>query len=555
MSSVNNSSSKAAYEEKIRSLKEEYKKREAELAKKHSQEVKKLSQNNVAAIDHLKTQNAERMGEVKTKTRESISRRDAKYQKEIEDLKKFHSRQLERMMKESDSNLQSVRAASKGETRQAKISNEARAQDLHSKYGEVLASKTDTFNQAVENMREEQKRSYDEMRSDLQKKHESERQQLQDSYTQQLAELRGDLSTTRANSRQRLKAQEQRHMNDRQRMESGYMSEILNREAAHADLQEGLRKGYAETLNKLRDRQKDVSARQAERANQVRDNFASEVNERLSTREMRLERKLADEASRNVREESKVRREARGEVMAWRDEYQKKYESLEDEKRAAFEQAQKSNAKDIQRVRDESNDILARSHSHMQQTMDTDYLKSRSAISSLENDLKTKVESEKLRADTRIEDLMENTYSKEERLKRVYEENLSIMKRKHEDEVREMRIGLIEDKDTAVQSVKERAQEKELVHQRQIEDTVKKYEKRIAELNDQFVREKRLRDNRERQLVESLKKASDSEKEAIALKYAEINKQANVEHQKEMREVSERHKNQVDHIMTIAKKT
>jgi hypothetical protein len=165
------------------------------------------------------------------------------------------------------------------------------------------------------------------------------------------------------------------------------------------------------------------------------------------------------------------------------------------------------------------------------------------------------MEYERNSADARVDHIRGNAVETEQRLKEKYSDNLELMKKNQEQQLNDLRVAMTKDKNEALAQLRSQAQEKEVGHQQQVEDIVSKYEKRIAELNDQFVREKRARDLREKQVVEGLKKSADQQIEALKVQYEEKNKQTTVAHQTEIREVSRRHKEQIDNIMSNAKKS
>lgn len=556
MSSVNSSgSNRSSNDDQVRSLREEYKKREAELIKKHNQEIRTLSESNVEQIDEIKGKNLERINNLKGQSQQSITRRDAKYQREINDMKKLHTKQLERLLKENETKLQQQRQASTSEVKDANLGKNDRVNELHTKYSEAINQKNEDYNQLVEQMREEQSESYGDLKENLQKRHQEERDQLRSNYQEQIVKLENDLRTTRNSSTERIRGQEIRHMNDKVRMEDNFMSEIQSRESGHADIQESLMDGYKDNLAELKQKNLEANEKRASLYQGQHSNFKDEVNERLNTRERRLERKLADEQNRNIRTETKIKRSANEEVNAWRDQYQQKFEVLEDEKKQIQAQAKQDNSEDINRAYEKSSKAIASSNRYMRNVLDVEQLKSKQAISALESELETRTEQQKSQADNRVTNIREDSFQAEERLKKTYEQNLELMKKEHAQEIRDLRLQTTIERDKALQSIRAQVGQDTVEKEQKMQETIQKYEKRIADLTDQFTREKRLRDNREKQLIESLSKGKEAEKEALVMKYAKKNQQTEQQHQKELQEISRRHNEQVNNIMSSVKKT
>jgi hypothetical protein len=106
-----------------------------------------------------------------------------------------------------------------------------------------------------------------------------------------------------------------------------------------------------------------------------------------------------------------------------------------------------------------------------------------------------------------------------------------------------------------LQALKLQTQKQEVDHNRRLQDVVSKYEKRIGDMNDQFVREKRLRDNREKQLIKDLQRKHESEKEALQAKYQAQSTQTQLAHEREMQDTNRRSQEKLDEVLSSLKKT
>jgi len=157
--------------------------------------------------------------------------------------------------------------------------------------------------------------------------------------------------------------------------------------------------------------------------------------------------------------------------------------------------------------------------------------------------------------DKRIDGIVKDSNYKEVKLRENYAANIDALKQTSEEDKNEIRLALLQDKVETVQNLKEMVQKQELEKQNKMSETRSNYEKRIAEMNDQFMREKRMRDNREKKLVTDLKRDHDMQLETVKIKYEERNKQTELAHQKELKEITRHSQEQIAELTNTLKKT
>jgi hypothetical protein len=557
MSSVSGKgrSESASQDEQIRRMREEYKKKEAELVRKHSEELRKVSGSNITEIDDLKSQHSAQLNNIREGTKEAISKRDAKYQKEIEDIKRLQAKQTERVLKENEQKLKAQREASEAEVKHANRSKSDRLSELSQKYNSQIEENSANLNRQLEEARSAQKKGLDGNREKLLGKHKEEITQVQDNSNERIAELRNDLRVTRANSTQKARHQEIAHARDKQSQSNSFMDEIRRREVAHNDIQGDTRRTYNQNLDDIRQKSAISETTRGEQFGDSLESLKANVSDRIEYREKRLEREVTDEKAKNIRDEEELKRSYNRRVDNLTREYQTKYEQLEKSRRSTVDEANRRTAEKMRTVRSGNDEAMGLNSKYYQQQLDQEGLKSRQEIKRLKNEGEMREGYQMSQADTRIKNIRDQSYENEMRLKERYSQNLNVMDKTNDEESRKARLELLKQKDDAVMNVHRQMQESDTEHQQKVNDLVTNYEKKIGALNDQFVREKRLRDNREKQLVETMKKSSEAEKAAMKVQYEEHNRQANTQHEKEMREVTRRHKEQIDNIMATIKKS
>lgn len=554
MSSVSGSNGNSGNDDVTRKMRDDYRKKEAELIKKHQKELAAVDQKYTQEVSKLKGQNEDTVKDLRAKTGESLNYRDQRYQKEIDDLRTMHTKQMERLMSENAQKQEVQRDASRGEVKQANMGKSNREEELNKKFNEAVAQNEKKYNAQIETLREKQRESVDNIRSDLNEAHKKESEQSRDYNNEKIGDLKQDLQSTRVNANQRLRNQEIQHMNDKTRIESNNMDNLTRKEKTHNEMMEEMRDGYQDNVKTEQQKFADQMAKNSQLRTQFEEDFSNTVQDRMAGRENRLEREVIDAKNEAVKARVKADRDAGREVKSIRDGYQAKFEYLDQARKDTLTNANEINADNIKNIRAEADQVVSATNKQVMDKTDTEIFRYRQALDSTKQDFAVREKYKSDTADTRVMSVREKSLEDEKRLRENYEANLEVLKEGHESETKDVRFGLIKEKNDSMTSLKSEIQKKEGDHQRQMATLTGKYEKRIAELNDQFVREKRLRDNREKQLVSELKRGQDSQLEAVKLKYEEQNKATTAQHSKELQDVTRRQKDQIDNIMSISKK-
>jgi len=554
MSSVSSSGGSSNNDDQVRRTREDYKKREAELVKKHNQEMRKVAEANQIEVEKMKEQHEARINELQGRSKDGVTRRDAKYQKEIDEMRRLHTQQLERLMKENEQKLQTQRQTAKQEVKHANLGKEDRVQELHSKYTGSIAENEASMRAEVEKLRENQAKSVEKVKTNLNQKHAEDVERQKDYYDQRLVQMRNNLRTTRNSARDRITNQEVRHMNDKMRLQESTMDEIQRRDQTHSDIQKTQKEAFGETLEEIREKNRLVDEADRENSASQHSQLKRNVEERFMNRERRLEREISELKNNNARDRQKTKMMAQSEIEKWRDQYQDKFDALEKARIETLNVANKTNADDIKVVNKKSSDAIAANNRYMQSQVDIEVFKAKEALGQLENESALRTEYHRENADRRVATVRDESLNNEQRLRGKYSDNITVLREGYENEIRELRIAMLEERRALEANLKAEIQKQNVQGEREKQDIVSKYEKQIKDLNDQFVREKRLREQREKQLTEEVDRSKEREKDRLRAQYAEKNKQVVAQHSQEIRDVTRRHKEQIDNIMSNAKK-
>ena len=554
MSSVTSKNSSGSDEAVIKA-REEYRKKEAELVKKHNKEIQALQERYIQELDKKDRVNTEMLKGAREKSQDSLTRKDMRYQKEMEDLRRMHTKQLEKLMQDNRDRLETQVKTSRSEVKQANLGKKDRETELHNRYEGQSAAEAQKFSEKLQELREDQKETIGEIRSKLNTAHEKELEYLHDDRNEAVSQLKNDYRKLRQSSQERIKNQETRHMNDKLRMQSSHMDNIHRETEMHNKIQEISREGYQDGLKEVRNRLARAREEDLQKQSAINSDFKSSVDDRVTNQVNRLERDLSKARNANVMDRAAAERDADRQVANMRDAYQEKFNYLEKAREETLRQSNDINAANTKKVHEDANKQMANNTRYYISRMELENLKNRQALESAEQDFALRQDYTAENAESRINRIRSQADSKEKSLRENFSSNVTVLRTTNEEEKKDMRLALHKETEERLALMKEQFQKQEVEHQRKQADVALKYEKQIESMNDQFNREKRLRDNREKRLVNELKRSHDAQIEALKSKYEDQNKETQVALEREKREVTRRYEEKLNDVLSTMKKT
>lgn len=541
-------------DEAVRKAREDYRKKEAELVKKHNKEISALKDKYVTALDKKEAEQVNNLKSAREISQDSLTNKDAKYRKEMEDLRSMHTKQIEKLMQDNRDRIKAQGSASRLEVKQSNLGKEDRVKELHERYQEQYASEANKFSEKLGELREDQKSTLRSSREKLGEAHEKELERTRDERNQTVSGLKNNYSRLRQSADQRIRNQEIRHMQDKTRLQNSHMEDSLHKEEAHATIQDSSREAYEQGVNNVRERMNDAREADLDRTNSTTTQFHDKVQGRIEGQVNRLEQDLVKARKQNVLEQSKERSIARSEVKNIQDSYQTKFDYLEKARQETLRQSNEINAQNIHHVQGEADKQMMDSGRYYRERMEVENFKNRSALESVAQDFKLRQDYTTENAESRIGRIRGDTFESEKSLRTNFKDNLEMMREAAANEKRDLRLSLEKEKVESNQLMKQQIQKQEVTHQRELNDIVGKYEKKISDMNDQFMREKRLRENREKELIKSLGRQKQSEVDALRIQQTDQNKQAQLSHEREMNDVTSRYKEKLDEVLRNVKK-
>jgi hypothetical protein len=554
MSSVNSKTGTSGQDESVRQAREDYRKKEAELIKKHNKEMRALSEKYVSETDRKDILHANNLRTAREKSQESLTNRDMKYKKEVEELRNMHTKQLEKLMLDNRDRLNTQVKTSRQEVKQANLGKSDRVDALHSRYQEQTAEQSKKFTETLADIREDQQATIRNTREKLSSAHEEEVERLQDDRNETVADLKTEYRTLRQNTDQRLRNQEVRHMQDKAKIQSASMDNLHRESEVHNKIQDISREGFQQSVKDLRQRMASAREKDLENHNSVTGSFKASVDDRIENQVNRLEQELSVTKKDSVLDKSEVERKAKQQVNTMRDAYQTKFDYLERARAETLRQSNEINAQNLKHMQAEADEQMMNSGRYYLTRMETENFKNRQALDTQENEFKLRQDYTAENAAQRIERIRGESDDKERKLRENFQANVETLKTSNSEEQKDLRTVLHKDKIGSLQQMKSQLQKQEVEHQRKVSEIASKYEKRIADMNEQFMREKRLRDNKEKHVVGDLRRQHANEIEAVKMKYEDQNKQTSLSHDREMKENARRNQEKLDEVLRSVKK-
>jgi hypothetical protein len=554
MSTVSSAGGRTDQSDEVRRLRDEYKKKEVELQKKQNKEIANLTKRHEVEMSQLEKQHSGDLTDAREKSHEALTQRDAKYQKEMDDLRKMQARQFEKLSQENQTKIESQRTSAESQMKDTQMAKSERERDLLKKYNQQLEGTQTKFDEAVQNMRDNQSDQIRQQRAQLTAKHEEEMNALREEQTAKVAALQRENRELNSSTTERLRDQDVRHMSSMQRMQNAHMTEAKKEEMASNKVIEESRLGFEEGLTEERNRFADAHERESNTNNEIRDRFQASVKDRIDHQVNRLENDIQQLKDKHDLERSQAKAEADREIRQMREGYHGMYERLEKARADVLNESNDRIAQKMKSVHDDSDKQMAANSRYYLDQNQIDNIKNRTAREQMEQYFNARTNYQNQRAETRIDKIRSEGQAVQDELRSNFDNNIEMQKSGFEDKKREIISNLEKDKTKTVGRIQDQAIKQEVDSQQNLNSVVSKYEKRLSDVNEQLVRERRMHDIHERNGMKELTRQHENEFEMMKMKYEQQAKETQVAHERELRQVERRNQEKLDQVLTSIKK-
>lgn len=555
MSSIGSSGSDSnRSDEVVRKARDEYRKKESDLIKKHQKEMQKVEEVNERQISDLKQAQEKQVGRLQKDSRETITARDHKYQKEIEDMRSMHRRQLQQAVEEGQQGQQKSASSSKLETSQLREQTESKIRDLQDTQELELRKKTSEFQNALQDMRQEQQDAVNENRNKLNLKHQERITNLIETREKDVSNLNEKLSSYKRAAENKIEDLEVRSFKDKKKSSNDIINNIRRERVTHSDNLAATREGYEAALEKSRERFEKANSLRESQQEEYRKEMNKNVEDRVMTKIHQLESDKEDLKMSSTLERTQMKRQSDREVENIRSGFNKNIEGYEMDRREALHLSNERNAENMRRLTNKHNDVFTEAMKRSLNDKTSQKNINENAMSDIQKDFGARVDQQKIQADMRVRSIYETTEESKARLAEQQKEVIEAMKFNHGEEIRALRQKMEEENRAAIDNLRDQMRKQEVSHTEKNAVTIQKYEKQIAALNDQMMKERREHDDYIRRTISGMQKEQKLQLEAQDSKFTERARQMQERHAQEIKAESKRGQQKAETLLQTIKK-
>lgn len=558
MSSVGSSDSSnngKRNDEVVRRQREEYRSAEADTVKKHKKEIRRMSEAHHREIEELKASHAEQLENMNKSSRDTVSKRDHKYQQEMEDLRGMHMKQLKATADENVRKEDALRKAIKGDSNAAQKRNDDRFETLSETYRNDLRKQEELHDDTVRQNRDAQQAAIDGNRQKLERAFDKQLGSVIEDRNEKVGDLQKRYTEYRQYSDDKFKGQEIRHLQDKNRASDQLMRAVRNERDARTDSEEIMRDGFQDGLNRQADRFAKAIKKEKEASEISGAHMKRNAIDRIDNQVRRLENEKMDLKDSNTRQDLKTKHQARQEINNIRDAYGKNIENYKDQRDQAVRDSNERSARDVATVRDQMGKELTETNRFYRGKMAENNRIQRNAYDNLVGDFEARQEYTLNTADQRVKTIHEQAVENEARMIKHQGEAHVQAQRQQQDEMRNLREFMDQEKQDAVMRMQDQMRKQELRHTEKLNTVVQKYEKQIVALKDEVLKERLNGETNLKRTVDELQRAHKLSHDQVEAKNRERMRQVSNQQAEELRSVNKRHEEKLDSVLAEVKKT
>lgn len=554
-SDSSNASKRSDGNDNARRSAEASKKREGELAKKQAAEVRRINEQHYAELEGMKKSHQSQMANLRSDTHEAISQRDHKNMQEIEGVRDVYRKQLQEQAEESSRREGQLRKATGNDNSQLKNSADNRIQRMAEDFQKNLNDKQEMFNETLAENRQKQRQAIDDNREGLTRHYEGELSAVKEERAEKVSGLQKGYEDYRSSAESRLKDQEIRHFQDQRRGSNAMLRAVNKERFAAQDTQEQMREGFKDGINKTQERfaQKDLRERELNHA--FRDQMKAGVIDRINNQVSRLENENDDLKNVGARKEMNLKQNFAREKMNLANAFQKNMDAYKNERDEAVRQANEGSHRDVAHVRGELEQLAVETNRGYRSRQDELNKINTLAFDNLKRDTEMRHKATQDTADVRVMNLYNQTAEEKNRLIELQKQNHIASQHSHQDDLRNLRNIMDNDKQIAVAAMSEHIQSQEIKHADRMNQVVSKYEKQVQGLKDDLMRVRKENDADMKRVVDEMQRQHKLALDQMDAKSRDQLRQVNKQHSEELRTQSKRGDDKLEQLLGEIKRS
>ncbi len=540
--------------DELRDTRRRYQKRIDDLIKRQNLELAEMNRRHDRELAEVERANSHTVDRIRHQNQDAITRRDLTYQNDVDNLRKMYARQLEKLMAENQAKLDRARKTSSEDLRLMKEGRDNRVEDLQHQLEREDEARNQQFTDDLDNIRHDERADVQRIRTALDQQHEKEMKELRESRDQEVGRLDRENREMYQADHQQLRDQQNRFDEDKARSENAHMNNLLMRDEAHNQSLARARQGFNEDLGDIRhryakQREKDLQEESGTDA-QFHDRVADRMNREIDELKMQLARERNRDAQNALNAEAKAKRE----VGDMRDEYETKFDYLENAREQAVADNNRINANNIRKLhRKYDHEMMANSRQILDQKA-LDDEQNREAFDNLKEQTSIRDKYESDHADARVSKIRKSEEQDEKQLRDDFDADVRTQREAYDEKKRDMVYGLSKTQADALRRVEARAEKHEIENQEEVANLQTKFKSQIRALQDQLVRERREHDEHDRRLVKEMKREESTQLATLKSKYDEKARITELTHERQMDEISRRNQEKLDQVVSTVNK-
>jgi len=554
MSSVNSSDSSTSTRDEVRKNREDYKNNEAELVKKHAKELRRLNEAHAQEVENLKAQHDKQVQDMQQHAREAISERDNKYQSEIENIRAMHRKQLQGTMDDSQKKDEIYRETIDREGEARATSSDARLNTLKDQYAREGRDREQETTRQLNQYRDDFHTGLAAQKDALDKAHKNETETIRRERDHKVAELQSNFDSYHRNTESRLKDQQVKHMQDMDRASDNAMHMLAKENTDRAEADSKWRDATSGSLADIREHynQNNMKNREAfdEAVGRIKDNYDNHVVPEVQ----HLRNEYQDLQDRSARDQRQLEIKTAREKAQFRDAYGKNVESYKMQRDEAVRTGNERRARDIENLNTRNEKDMVETHRYYSAKLDDQNRRLRSEYQNINGDFKLRNEQVQSIADLRVKNILDDTEAEKQRMTRQQAEAHDMLRRDHQDTLRNLRMDTDAEKVEAIERVKDQAKQKEVEHSERMAQTIQTHQRDILALQDQLVRERKSSDENLRRTIEDMNKAHKTDLDQQMTKYEERIRNLQTAQSEELRRVNRAQEEKLNQLAAIQRK-
>jgi hypothetical protein len=552
MTSVNSSDS-SNRDDVIRRNREDYRQNEAELAKRQQKEIRRINEAHAEEVENLNASHQKQIEAIQKDSHEVLTERDQKNTNDIESLRLLHKKQLQSTLEDGQKKEGLYREALRSERLGKQTQTDAKIGQIEDNTRLASKTKDEIFQKNLGDSRESQLRAIAQQREKLESAHAKELEEMRTQRDEKVAALEREHSSFRKNTDQKIKSQELRHFQDGQKQSTELVRAVQKERLDRSKAEGGVKDDYNDAMAAQRERYDESLALQSEGMERARANMENTVTGRQENNVRRLELENRDLKDGNIRNLAGADHQKSRELNNVKDAMQKNIENYRVQRDEAIRIGNERRKKDIDQLTEKSNQDMIGTHRYYREKLDTQETNLRAEYRNMNSDFNARSEQLEKLSDVRVKSIHGDA---EESKARVMEHEQVVhetQQKENKESLRNIRVTVDSEKRDAIERIKELSRKNDIAHAEKLAEVGTKYEREIATLQDQLVRERRVGDTQSRRMIDEMERSHKSEMDQQMAKYEDRLRTVQEQHQEELRRVNRMSDEKVQQLLNTRK--